>query len=239
MMIDTAMEISLNMSPRQQAITHIYDSLTLAIAQHKLRPGTRLIEAQIVSALQVNRNHVQAALQRMALQKIVTIEPNVGAAVAQPSAETAREIFIARHAVESAIIDCITPEKMSAYAKQIDEQQQQEHEASHSQDRQRITYQLGAFHQLLAVIAGNKVLEDILNNLMTMSSLIVMLYRRDEASTCQCDEHQQIIEHLRQGNTLQARQLMKAHLTDLEQQLNISEASPYAMTLTQALTHSG
>lgn len=79
--------------PRQKEIQRIYDSLTLAIAQHKLRPGTRLIEAQIVETLGANRNHVQAALQRMALQHIVTVEPNVGACVSQPSATTDREFL--------------------------------------------------------------------------------------------------------------------------------------------------
>jgi DNA-binding GntR family transcriptional regulator len=234
-MTGTGFSMGEKATPRQKEIKRIYDSLTMAIAQHKLRPGTRLIEAQIVEALKANRNHVQAALQRMALQHIVSIEPNVGAIVAQPSATTAREIFTARHAIESAIIACITPEKMTTFSTQLQLQQKEEHEAIHSQERQRVVYQLGAFHLLLGKIANNKVLEDILNNLMVLSSLIVMLYQRNEMPVCQCDEHQHIIDELKVGNTVQAQQLMRDHLIELEQQLDISEASPYAMTLVQAL----
>ena len=82
-------------SARQQEIQRIVDALSMAIAQHKLRPGTRLVEAQIVEVLSANRNHVQAALQRLALQHIVTISPNRGAKVARPEAREAREVFIA------------------------------------------------------------------------------------------------------------------------------------------------
>ncbi len=68
---------------KQQEVQRIVEALSLAIAQQRLKPGTRLIETQIVEALDANRNHVQSALQRMMLQHIVTIEPNRGARVAQ------------------------------------------------------------------------------------------------------------------------------------------------------------
>ncbi|PLR34139.1 GntR family transcriptional regulator [Chimaeribacter coloradensis] len=51
---------------KQREVTRIVDILAQAIAQHRLRPGTRLVEAHIVEALNANRNHVQAALQRLA-----------------------------------------------------------------------------------------------------------------------------------------------------------------------------
>ena len=58
---------------KQVEVQRIVDVLFKAIAQHRLPPGTRLIEAQIVETLQANRNHVQAALQRLALQRVVTL----------------------------------------------------------------------------------------------------------------------------------------------------------------------
>ena len=54
---------------KQAEVQRIIDALSKAIAQHRLRPGTRLVEAQIVDALKANRNHVQSALQRLALQR--------------------------------------------------------------------------------------------------------------------------------------------------------------------------
>ena len=70
---------------KQLEVQRIADALFKAIAQHRLPPGTRLVEAQIVETLQANRNHVQVALQRLAMQKVVTIEANRGAMVSQPT----------------------------------------------------------------------------------------------------------------------------------------------------------
>ncbi|MFG1175574.1 GntR family transcriptional regulator [Erwiniaceae bacterium CAU 1747] len=227
--------MSEKLTPKQREVNRVVESLTQAIGQHKLRPGTRLIEAQIVEALQANRNHVQAALQRMAGQKIVTIEPNHGAMVARPTAKQAQEVFIARSAIECAIISCITPEKMALFTEEIARQQHNEHQSFHAQDRRRIVYELGAFHELMARIAGNDILRDILDNLMILSSLIVMLYQQDVTTHCQCDEHEQIITALQEGDTQRAQNLMRDHLQALLQQLNLNETPQNLMTLPQAL----
>src|SRR5476649_2678113 len=93
---------------KQLEVQRIAEILSKAIAQQRLRPGTRLVESQLVDALGANRNHVQVALQRLAMQRIVTIEPNRGAMVSQPTAKEAREVFIARRAIERAIVESIT-----------------------------------------------------------------------------------------------------------------------------------
>ncbi|VTN08937.1 Transcriptional regulators [Raoultella terrigena] len=80
--------MSEKLTPKQREVNRVVEALTQAIGQHKLRPGTRLIEAQIVEALQANRNHVQTALQRMAGQGIVIIEPNYGAMVCPANGKT-------------------------------------------------------------------------------------------------------------------------------------------------------
>ena len=72
---------------KQLEVQRIVDVLSKAIAQQRLRPGTRLVESQLVDALSANRNHVQVALQRLAMQRIVTIEPNRRPMAAQPTAQ--------------------------------------------------------------------------------------------------------------------------------------------------------
>lgn len=227
--------INKTLTPKQREVNRVVDVLTLAIGQHKLRPGTRLIEAQIVELLQANRNHVQAALQRMSSLGIVTIEPNHGAMVARPTAKQAQEIFFARNIVECAIISCITPEKMAHFAKEIERQQHNEHSSLLNQNHRDIVYQLGEFHALMSRIADNEVLRDILNNLMVMSSLIMMLYQKDISTHCQCNEHKQIIAALQAGDCVMAQQLMCDHLKALQQQLDFDENSVDSLTIDQAL----
>nr|WP_024965302.1 GntR family transcriptional regulator [Pantoea sp. IMH] len=220
---------------KQQEVQRIVEALSIAIAQHRLKPGVRLIEAQIVEVLNANRNHVQAALQRMALQHIVTIEPNRGAMVAQPEAREAREIFSARRAIESEIISAITAGKMAAHAEAITQHHQREKAALERNDRREIVPLFSQFHRLLAEIADNRVLSEILANLLVRSSLIVALYQRNDGHSCQCREHSTIVEALKAGENERAKTLMVAHLDALEQQLDLSDASAESMSLNQAL----
>ncbi|WP_455864680.1 GntR family transcriptional regulator [Pantoea agglomerans] len=223
---------------KQQEVQRIVEALSIAIAQHRLKPGTRLVEAQIVDVLDANRNHVQSALQRMALQHIVTIEPNRGAMVAQPEAREAREIFTARRAIESAIIACITPESMAAHLAELEAQQLAEMTATKLDDRREIVRELSQFHLLLGKVSGNQVLSEILANLMVRSSLIVALYQRNDIPSCQCDEHSAIVSSLKEGDLARAQAIMIAHLNELEQQLDLNDTSPDSLSLRQALTFS-
>ncbi|MBC7193246.1 GntR family transcriptional regulator [Marinobacter sp.] len=208
---------------KQKEVDRIIESLSRAIAQHLLPPGTRLVEAQIVDSLQANRNHVQVALQRLALQRIVTIEPNRGARVSQPSAREAREIFVARRAIEGAVVASITPEKMRRFAREVDAHMTAEARATQSSDRRAIVRELSSFHQLLGRISGNSVLADIMENLMVRSSLIVALYQRNDEPSCQHDEHQAILEALMAGAVQEAEGLMKHHLDHLEAELALDD----------------
>ena len=208
---------------KQKEVERIIESLSRAIAQHLLPPGTRLVEAQIVDSLNANRNHVQAALQRLALQKIVTIEPNRGAHVSQPTAREAREIFVARRAIEGAVVASITPQRMRQFTRQVNAHMAAEAKATHNSDRRAIVQELSSFHRLLGWISGNSVLADILENLMVRSSLIVALYQRNDEPTCQHDEHREILDALAAGDGERAVKLMKHHLDHLEAELALDE----------------
>lgn len=220
---------------KQLEVQRIVDVLSKAIAQHRLRPGARLIEAQIVEALNANRSHVQVALQRLAMQRIVTIEPNRGAMVAQPTAKEAREVFTARRAIERAIVETITPDLIRRHRHRIASHLKGEREATNSSDRRAIVRELSEFHLMLGEICGNEVLSEILNNLMVRSSLIVALYQRNDVPSCQSDEHQAIITALEAGDNEQAAAVMIEHLDELEQQLALEESSSSEVNLRQAL----
>ncbi|WP_010485028.1 GntR family transcriptional regulator [Pseudomonas sp. S9] len=226
---------SMSVSAKQVEVQRIVDVLSKAIAQHRLRPGTRLVEAQIVETLQANRNHVQVALQRLAMQRIVTIEPNRGALVSQPTAKEAREVFAARRAIERAIVESISPRMMAEHAQRVSTHLSNERCATNATDRRAIVRELSEFHLLLGELSGNSVLSEILANLMVRSSLIVALYQRNDVPSCASDEHQEIITALQQGDTDKAVRVMLEHLDELEGQLALDEQEPEEVNLRQAL----
>lgn len=221
---------------KQLEVQRIVDVLSKAIAQQRLRPGTRLVESQLVEALSANRNHVQVALQRLSMQRIVTIEPNRGAMVSQPTAKEAREVFIARRAIERAIVEGIGPDCLRQHRQRIQTHLNGEREAAKSEDRRVIVRELSEFHLILGDISGNSVLSEILSNLMVRSSLIVALYQRADVSSCQCDEHQAIIDALESGDTALAVQLMQEHLNELERVLDLDDEASGEINLRQVLS---
>jgi len=227
---------SAKISAKQKEVQRILDTISRAIAQHRLPPGTRLVEAQIVESLNANRNHVQAALQRLALKRIVTIEPNRGAMVSQPTAVEAREVFQARRAIERAIIENITPEKMATFSEKLEQHMASEGKATQGNDPEASLRELSAFHGLLSEVSGNAVLAEMLDNLMVRSSLIVALYQRNDVPACQHQEHTGIIRALEQGDHETAIRLMQEHLLHIESELILEGDGKSPVDLKEALT---
>ena len=69
----------------------IYQRMVATILDHRLPPGTKLVEDRLASAFGVSRTRVRPVLVRLANEQIVTLTPNRGATVAQPSEQEARE----------------------------------------------------------------------------------------------------------------------------------------------------
>ena len=59
--------------------------LAIAIHEHRLAPGTKLVEDDVGEIYGVSRTVVRAALQKLSHDRLVTIQRNRGAIVAQPT----------------------------------------------------------------------------------------------------------------------------------------------------------
>ena len=62
----------------------IVDSLTRAIVEHRLQPGTKLAEQKLADHFGVSRTLVRQALFQLAQNRLITLEPARGAFVAAP-----------------------------------------------------------------------------------------------------------------------------------------------------------
>jgi len=220
---------------KQTEVNRIISAISEAIAQHKLKPGQKLVEAKIVDALKANRNHVQSAIQRLALQHIVTIEPNRGAFVSQPSAQEAKEIFATRRVVERGIVASISEKVIEDNWSTICSHMEREKEITKSNNRKEIVNCFCQYHELLSELCGNKVLKEIFKNLMIRSSLIVSLYQRNDVPSCQHNEHQEIIDALKLGKADLAINIMQEHLFHLESELVLDKTKHIEEDLLEVL----
>lgn len=54
----------------------MYDRMVSAILDHRLPPGTKLVEDKLAAAFGVSRTRVRPVLVRLANEQVVTLTPN-------------------------------------------------------------------------------------------------------------------------------------------------------------------
>jgi len=80
--------------------SRVLDNLRQAILEHKLAPGQRLIERELVELTGVSQTSIREALRELAAEGLVTTIPNKGTVVAEVSIEEARQLYQVRSALE-------------------------------------------------------------------------------------------------------------------------------------------
>lgn len=209
-------------SQKEKEIQRIVNTITKAICEQQIPPGTRLVEAQLVDCLQANRNHIRSALQRLTLKRLVTIKANVGASVTQPSFGETKDIFAARLIVERGIIETLINRLTEMDVTLLRKQLNREKSAIQANSRVDIIRESGRFHLLLAKLCKNAVLDEMLNDLIARSSLIIFLYQQHDKALCFCNEHDQIIHHIENKEAANAIACLGNHLQHLELLQNMS-----------------
>jgi DNA-binding GntR family transcriptional regulator len=81
--------------------SRVLDNLRQAILEHKLVPGQRLIERELVELTGVSRTSIREALRELAAEGLVTTIPNKGTIVAEVTVEEARQLYQVRSALEA------------------------------------------------------------------------------------------------------------------------------------------
>lgn len=207
-----------------------------AIAAHRLPPGTKLGEEALGEIFGVSRTKIRQALFQLAGDKLVTLIPGRGAFVAQPSVREAREVFEARRIIEAAIVARFIA---IATAKDIDSLndhivlEDQAIAAGSPQSRNRL---LGDFHEVIAKVAGNAVLAEILSELVARTSLITLFYQNTRGAAESLEEHRLLLKAIRKRDSAAAVTLMHRHLTNVEQGLVLREEVPAGADLRAALS---
>jgi DNA-binding GntR family transcriptional regulator len=201
----------------------VYDRIRGAVLDHRLLPGTKLKEVALAGVFGVNRNVVRKVLARLAFAKLVEQRPNRGATVASPTVAESRDLFAARRAVEGAIVDIATRRIGASETRRLRALANKERETyARGESRAGLKMSL-QFHRDLAAIAGNRVLAELLDQLMARTPLVILAYQgHGNDNRCSNDEHGDIVDAIATGNAAKAVAAMNAHLASLESQLDLT-----------------
>ena len=213
----------------------MYERIMTAVVEHRLPPGTKLGEDRLADILGVSRAKVRQLLARLAHEGIVTIQPNRGAFVSEPTVEQAREIFELRNLIEPAIARTVARKADGAAAKRLNAHLAREAQAVAKNDHRTLIRLTGEFHLLLAELAGNATTLRIMREMETLTSLINYLYDSPSMPGCRGNDHVAISAAIVKGDGARAAALMREHLAELESCLDMQRAPAREFDLGEAL----
>jgi DNA-binding GntR family transcriptional regulator len=200
--------VGLNHQPLREAVQ---DAIRAAIVSGRYRPGERLLEDGIAQELDVSRNPVREALQALATDGFVVIEPRRGARVATVSRERAGDLFEVRESLEGLAARLAaqrrTPDQLAHLQSLVDA-------GSECVAAGRLTElpDLNArFHIALQGAAANTILAETLGRL---SPVITWVYahRISARSHDSWTEHAAIVAAIAEGDPDRAATLACGHI---------------------------
>ena len=208
------------------ATQRIAESITAAIVERRLMPGTKLAEQRIADIFKVSRTLVRQALMQLSRDRLITLEPARGAFVAEPSVEEAQQVFEVRRMLETALIRRAATQLTAPQIAELRRHLVEEQAAVARTDVPGRTRLLADFHIVLARMLGNEVLAALLGDLVSRSSLIALMYQSAHSAEHSSDEHAAIVDALARRDARAAVRLMEQHLTHVENNLRLHPRMP-------------
>ena len=212
--------------PTVGSTQRIVDSITEAIVERRLMPGTKLAEQNIADIFKVSRTLVRQALNQLSRDHLVSLEPARGAFVAQPGVQEARQVFEVRRMLETSLVRRLCRSITDAQVAELRRHLKAELDAVSRTDVPGRTRLLADFHAVLARMAGNEVLAHLLADLLSRSSLIALMYQSSHSAEHSQDEHVALVDAIERRDARAAVRLMEQHLLHVENNLRLDPRGP-------------
>ena len=180
-------------------------------------PGEAMLsESQLASQLGMSRTPVRTALARLQDEGWIRIYPKSGALVRGLTPEDVADIVDARVALETSGVTRATPEVRAQLAVDLVPAIQEQREVLAAGDMQRFVELSVEFHGAFLAVGANPYLIDLGERLSDRQRQ--MLFARQDAmrnrSDHIIDEHQQLLDCLRDDDPARFDHILRAHLSD-------------------------
>ena len=190
-----------------------------AVQAHRIAPGVKLREIELVQLFHVSRASVRTALKRLEHVGLVTIEPHRGATVRQLTPQDCRDLFEARRAVEGAAVELLAQSGKPTAIAALRAHAQAQKEAFEQGKQQEGQHLAISFHSRLVELSGNRLLADIARDLLARMPLVVLTFGRSEPGDAHYAEHIELVEAIAAGNPARAREILYSHLRHVQQEV--------------------
>lgn len=177
------------------------------IQNHRLAPGDRLVEREMASAAQANRQAIRAALARLERAGLVCLARNRGATVMQYSADSIREVMHARIVNEGSALIMLAERLDDAGAERLQSVLRQE-AAAYDDGRIAEARQFSrAFHVTFMELAGNAMMTRFVRELIDCQPLLGAREPDRKTSFSGVAAHTRTLAALMRGEGREAREV--------------------------------
>jgi DNA-binding GntR family transcriptional regulator len=192
----------------------IADRLRTQILAGAFVADSQLSEMELARQLQVSRGPIREAMQRLIQEGLLRAERNRGVFVVDLDYDDARDVYLARSAVErtaAAIVARNSPESAFTELQRIVDQLAASLDDAWSE---LVTHDL-AFHQTLVAAAGSERLDRMFRTLVAETRLCLMRLEPFYVGGMEVvAEHQAILDALRSGKLRDVDRLVQQHMDD-------------------------
>ncbi len=194
----------------------VRDEIRRWIIEGRLPQGERIMEEDLAQELGVSRNPVREALQTLAHEGFVELEPRRGARVMVLTDERAADVFEVREALEGLVAKLAAERRSEAQLAAMRALIVEGRLLLESEDVRDLPRLNSHFHALLTEAANSPTLTELLEGL---THLIQWLYTRRvrERGTWSWDEHTAIAAAIEERNAAKAQALAAHHIRNARQ----------------------
>lgn len=204
-----------------------YEAIKQQIVSLRLAPGAVIDEDHLQVELDLGRTPVREALQRLALEKLVTIVPRRGTFVTEIGIMDLRLLFEARMPLESLAARLAAQRGNESHWQAMESVLAQIPAENGAAGNEQMIAIDRACHEIMYQAAGNSFLGDTLVTLYALSlrlwyySLAHIGHMRETV-----DEHRAILEALRKRDADLAAQVMQHHIQAFQDEIQASIVGP-------------
>ncbi|HZE95534.1 MAG TPA: GntR family transcriptional regulator [Planctomycetota bacterium] len=191
-----------------------YEDLKSLLLKGDYSPGDFLTEGELARRLRMSKTPVRTALTRLEMDGFVTVSPQQGIVVREPSIQEVIDLFDIRIALETFVArrlaTSITPQQVEQLRANLNAQSK----AVKAQDNTLTTKLDTEFHLMLCDFAGNQEIRDVMERLRSKLHRIILgvQNKNPERILEGMQEHASIAEAIVQGKADEAAQRVVHHL---------------------------
>lgn len=186
-----------------------------AIYSGQLKPGQRLIEADLAEALQVSRASFREALRLLQSKGLVVNTHRRGTFVAELSANDVRDLYNLRLVLEVFAIRHAAEHRDDLLLNRLQELVGDLHQRAVRRDHLGIVDLDLEIHRAICAATGNRKLLEMWGDLVAPSrALLLTKYRLFDDSPDITLGHQRLVDAIRDRDSDRAEALLRSHIVD-------------------------